>query len=289
MDPCPEFRSSACCNPTQYQVLGVHLAVSAAAFSLPSDGGTPACGENLRQLWCGVTCHPNQSMWVFPAANNTVIDNDPVMPATINLGSDFACGLFDSCKATSRASEDQILSTGVTAFLNFMGRDQGKDNGVWYTFEYINDNSTKKQGDSHVAKDKSMTEATLPELATPNSTLLPYWNPPVQFCCSYEASIYQINTGNPPPVATGNLTSPCAACKSSCPREVCPAGVQPAPPSGDLGAPMFGAMYGFDVVVVSALYGTIAVITTGLVLWNRQEDRRKLLGEDPDVDSATGQ
>jgi hypothetical protein len=217
-------------------------------------------------------------MWLHPG-NQTVIDGMPVMPATIALGSDFGCGLFDSCKATARASEDQVLSTGVTAFLNFMGRDQGKDNGVWYTFDYISDNTTGASL-SPPAPDAPLQGSD--KLSSSNSTILDYWNPPVQFCCSYEASIYQINTGNPPPVSSGNLSSPCAACKSSCPGSICPAGAQPAPPNKDLGEPMYGPLFGFDYVVVTALYSSIAVVTIGMVLWNRRQDRNKLLGTDPE-------
>lgn len=287
MNPCPEYTDNACCNPDQYLALGVQLLTSAAAFSKPDSGGCPACGENLRQLWCGLTCHPNQSLWVSPSRHHEMQDGYEVMPANVSLGSAFGCGMFDSCKDTQSAQQDKALSTGLFAFLNYMGRDQGKSHGVWYTFTFfdgmpphVHDAAPPQDAEVVVAADGLATESGLVEGMGEHGPVVgrnwteSFYAPPVQYCCSYNASIYALNTGGEVPPngvpPSGNLSSPCASCENSCAQKTCPAGTS----SGQsidikaLSAPLFGAWYGFEGVTVAALYGSIAFLTAVVAVVN---------------------
>jgi hypothetical protein len=282
-NPCPEYLDLACCNSNQLLQVGVQLALSASAFGNPAAGGCPACGENLRMLWCSLTCHPNQSLIVSPepysikkTVSGTTYD---VMPANISIGSRYACGMFDSCKGTTSASQEPSLQTSVQSFLDFMGQAKAAMHGVWYTFFFYDDALPLKDQIQIPAPPKmSMGVAAKREggnLDVPGVDVLNAennvtycLNPDLQFCCNYNGSLYEKYARVPPPGGipkSGNLSCPCQYCKSSCYGAQCPAsGASHASfnPAA-LTAPMYGVWNGFDVVTVPSVFGLAILLTIG--------------------------
>lgn len=273
-NPCPEYEDSACCDFPQALTLAVQLQLSAAAFGDPLQGGCPACGENLRRLWCGLTCSPDQAKYVSASPNNTMKYSKnqqrlvevrcavghavhleragltcvgaQVMPANITLDRNFACGLFDSCQHVTKAQEEGQLSAGCLPFLNYQGQDQGVDHGVYYTFNF------EDTGDRRYVNN-------------------------VTYCCSYPAELNQqysssdiATDGSMDGDSSANVSCPCANCRLACAGSgaTCPARSSgPAYSPTDLTAPLHDAMYGFSPVTVGAVYGGIALVTVVLVWW----------------------
>jgi len=274
LNPCPEYAEMACCNKFQYQALGIHLYVSASAFSKPSTGGNPACGENLRQLWCGLTCHPNQSMWVDPSPVHQQQGGYEVMPANISLGSTFACGLFDSCKSTQKAALDPVLTTSLESFLDFMGRDQGKSNGVWYTFDYVSSDEDEAEARPFGVSELSPEDEDEAE-AVPHrgGGVRDFWGPPLQYCCNYNSSVFAFNTGTPlpPSVKAGsNMSAPCSFCQTSCPHHTCPVdgGSGSKVDVKALEAPLYGPWHGLVWTTLVGVYAAATVATAGISVLN---------------------
>ena len=91
---CPEFRGQhTCCSTKQLDALSSNLDTMAQLTTR-----CPACWNNMRRLYCQLTCNRDQSMYMDPRT----VDNytGPVKITQMNyyVSPTFKQGLFDSCK-----------------------------------------------------------------------------------------------------------------------------------------------------------------------------------------------
>lgn len=130
---CPELRGQhTCCSTKQLEALSKNLQTMAQLTTR-----CPACWNNMRRLYCQLTCNRDQSLYMDPGNvyNNsqyrlTIKDVDYFVAPT------FKQGLYDSCKdVTFPGGNEKVLNLlcGTTAekcsaqtLLNYMG---STDNG----------------------------------------------------------------------------------------------------------------------------------------------------------------
>lgn len=90
----------------------------------------PICAVNLKRMWCEYACNPNKGNWLF-WHDDVTLDGQEYTNVQVQIDSDYACGIFQSC-----AKESYIAQAGITsaiAFLDFMG-----SNGAPYSLSFIN-------------------------------------------------------------------------------------------------------------------------------------------------------
>ncbi|KAL9963259.1 hypothetical protein ACROYT_G032442 [Oculina patagonica] len=92
---CPEFRGQhTCCSTKQLEALSKNLQTMAQLTTR-----CPACWNNMRRLYCQLTCNQDQSLYMDPSA----VHNETKTGLTIDeikyyVAPTFKQGLFDSCK-----------------------------------------------------------------------------------------------------------------------------------------------------------------------------------------------
>ncbi|KAF4036864.1 Patched family [Phytophthora infestans] len=116
-----------CCTETQYEMLSLQVR------QLP--GQCTSCKENLRNLWCQLTCHPSNSLFLdvkqVRLMEGDVYHTDEVFPAievaTYYVGSDMVRDLHDFCEADTGfvplvcgLNEDNCSTTGASV-LEYLG------------------------------------------------------------------------------------------------------------------------------------------------------------------------
>ena len=71
--------------------------------AMPFIIGCPACQHNFIQLWCVVTCSPDQASFMNISAVQQAADNNATVVKTVDvwLSPGFMGGLYDSCKVCS--------------------------------------------------------------------------------------------------------------------------------------------------------------------------------------------
>lgn len=105
---CPEFKGqNTCCTMKQLEALSKNLETM---FQLTSR--CPACWNNMRRLYCQLTCNRDQSVYMDPKS----VDESPRNKSTIleinyYVSPTFKQGLFDSCKdVTFPGNNEKVLN-----------------------------------------------------------------------------------------------------------------------------------------------------------------------------------
>ena len=123
--------TKSCCNRDQLDSLKNQLLTAMTLF-----GQCPACVRNYRDLFCEMTCSPNQS---------TFFDYDLFLPSNYYLTQGFAQGLFDSCRDVLYPGTGEkvieLMCGGISGdgctkekFLEFVG---SPGNGSPFRIRYI--------------------------------------------------------------------------------------------------------------------------------------------------------
>ncbi|XP_068706891.1 NPC intracellular cholesterol transporter 1-like isoform X1 [Montipora foliosa] len=87
---CPELRGQrTCCDTKQLKSL-----VSSLQTMRQLTSRCPACWNNMRRLYCVLTCNKDQSVFLDP----TSIDNKTILSISYFVSEKFKQGLYDSCK-----------------------------------------------------------------------------------------------------------------------------------------------------------------------------------------------
>ena len=136
-ETCPYLASEglnetkSCCNGDQLISLKKQLTSAMTLFSR-----CPACKRNYRDMFCEMTCSPNQS---------TFFDYGLFNSSNYYLTEGFAQGLFDSCRDVTFAGTSEkvvgLMCGGISAgectkekFLEFIG---SPENGYQFQIRYI--------------------------------------------------------------------------------------------------------------------------------------------------------
>ncbi|CAE6150022.1 unnamed protein product [Arabidopsis arenosa] len=118
---CPTITGEVCCTETQFDTLR-----SQVQQAVPFLVGCPACLRNFLNLFCELSCSPNQSLFINVTSVAEVSGNLTVDGIDYHITDTFGEGLYESCKEVK-------FGTMNTRAINFVGG--GAQNfREWFTF-----------------------------------------------------------------------------------------------------------------------------------------------------------
>ncbi|CAK7329084.1 unnamed protein product [Dovyalis caffra] len=118
---CPTISGNVCCTETQFDTLRAQV-----QQAIPLLVGCPACLRNFLNLFCELSCSPNQSLFINVTSISEVNGNLTVDGIEYYVTDDFGERLYDSCK-------DVKFGTMNTRAIDFVGG--GANNfKEWFAF-----------------------------------------------------------------------------------------------------------------------------------------------------------
>ncbi|KAJ6410205.1 hypothetical protein OIU84_009658 [Salix udensis] len=118
---CPAISGNVCCTETQFDTLRAQV-----QQAIPLLVGCPACLRNFLNLFCELSCSPNQSLFINVTSISEVNGNLTVDGIAYYVTNDFGERLYDSCK-------DVKFGTMNTRAIDFVGG--GANNfKEWFAF-----------------------------------------------------------------------------------------------------------------------------------------------------------
>ncbi|KAL2499279.1 Patched family protein [Abeliophyllum distichum] len=118
---CPTITGNVCCTEAQFETLR-----SQVQQAIPFLVGCPACLRNFLNLFCELTCSPNQSQFINVTSISKVGNNLTVDGIDFYITDTFGEGMFESCK-------DVKFGTMNTRAIEFIGAG-AKNFREWYSF-----------------------------------------------------------------------------------------------------------------------------------------------------------
>ncbi|CDY71178.1 BnaAnng36400D [Brassica napus] len=106
---CPTITGNVCCTETQFDTLR-----SQVQQAVPFLVGCPACLRNFLNLFCELSCSPNQSLFINVTSVAEVGGNLTVDGIDYHITDMFGEGLYESCKEVK-------FGTMNTRAINFVG------------------------------------------------------------------------------------------------------------------------------------------------------------------------
>jgi Niemann-Pick C1 protein len=106
---CPTISGNVCCTETQFDTLR-----SQVQQAVPFLVGCPACLRNFLNLFCELSCSPNQSLFINVTSVAEVSGNLTVDGIDYHITDTFGEGLYESCKEVK-------FGTMNTRAINFVG------------------------------------------------------------------------------------------------------------------------------------------------------------------------
>ncbi|XP_061344098.1 uncharacterized protein LOC133290061 [Gastrolobium bilobum] len=118
---CPSITGNVCCTEDQFDTLRVQV-----QQAVPILVGCPACLRNFLNLFCELSCSPNQSLFINVTSISEVNGNMTVDGIDFYVTETFGEGLYESCK-------DVKFGTMNTRAIDFVGA--GANNfKEWFAF-----------------------------------------------------------------------------------------------------------------------------------------------------------
>ncbi|KAE8680372.1 V-type proton ATPase subunit B2 [Hibiscus syriacus] len=118
---CPTITGNVCCTEAQFDTLR-----SQVQQAIPFLVGCPACLRNFLNLFCELSCSPNQSLFINVTSVSQVRNNLTVDGIDFYITDDFGEGLYESCK-------DVKFGTMNTRAMEFIGAG-AKNFKEWFAF-----------------------------------------------------------------------------------------------------------------------------------------------------------
>ncbi|KAK3425056.1 hypothetical protein EUGRSUZ_F01780 [Eucalyptus grandis] len=118
---CPTITGNVCCTEAQFNTLRAQV-----QQAIPFLVGCPACLRNFLNLFCELTCSPNQSRFINVTSISKVKNNLTVDGIDFYITDAFGEGLYDSCKEVK-------FGTMNTRALEFIGAG-AKNFKEWFAF-----------------------------------------------------------------------------------------------------------------------------------------------------------
>ncbi|KAK1560393.1 hypothetical protein Q3G72_026113 [Acer saccharum] len=118
---CPSISGNVCCTETQFETLRTQV-----QQAIPFLVGCPACLRNFLNLFCELSCSPNQSLFINVTAVSEVNDNLTVDGIDYYASNIFGEELYNSCK-------DVKFGTMNTRAIDFIGGG-AKNFEEWFAF-----------------------------------------------------------------------------------------------------------------------------------------------------------
>ncbi|XP_019173720.1 PREDICTED: Niemann-Pick C1 protein [Ipomoea nil] len=118
---CPTITGNICCTEAQFDILR-----SQVQQAIPFLVGCPACLRNFLNLFCELSCSPNQSQFINVTSVSKVQNNLTVDGIDFFITDAFGEGLYESCKEVK-------FGTMNTRAIDFIGAG-AKNFREWYAF-----------------------------------------------------------------------------------------------------------------------------------------------------------
>ncbi|EFH67498.1 predicted protein [Arabidopsis lyrata subsp. lyrata] len=118
---CPTITGNVCCTETQFDTLR-----SQVQQAIPFIVGCPACLRNFLNLFCELTCSPDQSLFINVTSTTKVKNNSTVDGIQYYITDDFGAGMYESCKNVKFGSSNSRA-------LDFLGAG-AKNFKEWFAF-----------------------------------------------------------------------------------------------------------------------------------------------------------
>ncbi|OMO50471.1 Patched [Corchorus capsularis] len=118
---CPTITGNVCCTEAQFDTLRAQV-----QQAIPFLVGCPACLRNFLNLFCELSCSPNQSLFINVTTVSKVKNNLTVDGIDFYITDAFGEGLYESCK-------DVKFGTMNTRALEFIGLG-AKNFKEWFAF-----------------------------------------------------------------------------------------------------------------------------------------------------------
>lgn len=118
---CPTISGNICCTEAQFDTLRAQV-----QQAIPFLVGCPACLRNFLNLFCELTCSPNQSQFINVTSISKIKNNSTVGGIDYYITDRFGEGLFDSCK-------DVKFGTMNSRAIEFVGAS-AKNFKEWFAF-----------------------------------------------------------------------------------------------------------------------------------------------------------
>ncbi|KAD5960225.1 hypothetical protein E3N88_11697 [Mikania micrantha] len=119
---CPTISGNICCTETQFDTLR-----SQVQQAIPFLVGCPACLRNFLNLFCELSCSPNQSQFINVTSISQMKNNSTVGGIDYYITDTFGEGLFDSCK-------DVKFGTMNSRAIEFVGNGAKNFQGNTFVF-----------------------------------------------------------------------------------------------------------------------------------------------------------
>ncbi|KAF3446900.1 hypothetical protein FNV43_RR12080 [Rhamnella rubrinervis] len=121
---CPTIAGNVCCTEAQFETLRTQV-----QQAIPFLVGCPACLRNFLNLFCELTCSPNQSLFINVTSVAKVNNNLTVDGIDFYVTDNFGEGMYDSCKdvkfGTMNSRALEFIGAGAQNFIEwfaFIGR-----------------------------------------------------------------------------------------------------------------------------------------------------------------------
>ncbi|KAK8582603.1 hypothetical protein V6N13_069377 [Hibiscus sabdariffa] len=112
---CPSISGNVCCTEDQFDTLRAQV-----QQAIPFLVGCPACLRNFLNLFCELSCSPNQSLFINVTSVSEVNGNLTVDGINFFVSDAFGEGLYDSCKevkfGTMNTRAIEFIGAGATNF-----------------------------------------------------------------------------------------------------------------------------------------------------------------------------
>ncbi|KAL0740960.1 hypothetical protein Bca4012_082473 [Brassica carinata] len=118
---CPTITGNVCCTETQFDTLR-----SQVQQAIPFIVGCPACLRNFLNLFCELTCSPDQSLFINVTSTTKIKTNLTVDGIEYYITDSFGEGLYESCKNVKFGSSNSRA-------LDFLGAG-AKNFKEWFAF-----------------------------------------------------------------------------------------------------------------------------------------------------------
>ncbi|XP_057974422.1 uncharacterized protein LOC131162209 isoform X2 [Malania oleifera] len=124
---CPTITGNVCCTEAQFDTLRAQV-----QQAIPLLVGCPACLRNFLNLFCELSCSPNQSLFINVTSISKINNNMTVNGIDFFVSDAFGEGLYNSCKdvkfGTMNSRALEFIGAGAQNFkdwFSFIGRRAG--------------------------------------------------------------------------------------------------------------------------------------------------------------------
>lgn len=165
---CPTLTGNVCCTTEQFSILRTQV-----QQAVPFLVGCPACLRNFLNLFCELSCSPNQSLFINVTSVAEGSKNATVMGVDFFVTEEYGSQLYESCK-------DVKFGASNTRAMDFIGGG-AKSAEAWFSF--IGRKAELFEPGSPFAIHFNSTNDSPPPMQPLNVSVVPCWDTSLSCSC----------------------------------------------------------------------------------------------------------